>query len=89
MRHCCSPHRQQQGYDELRDSYLACFEIRVLRLADDSVRNDLRSVICAIRDALARPPLTPSPFPNGKGIAKAALPPIPLTPFPNGKGEQQ
>jgi very-short-patch-repair endonuclease len=28
-----SPHRQQQGYDELRDNYLARFGIRVLRLA--------------------------------------------------------
>src|SRR5215471_840383 len=46
-----SPHRQQQGYDRLRDAYLARFGIRVLRLANHSVRDDLPSVIYAIRDA--------------------------------------
>jgi hypothetical protein len=61
----------------------------VLRLADDSVRNALASVICAIRDALPHPPLIPSPFPVGKGKEKTPGRPIPLTPFPNGKGEQQ
>jgi very-short-patch-repair endonuclease len=56
-----SPHRQQQGYDQVRDSYLARFGIRVLRVATHAVRNELPSVICAIRDALPHPPLTPSP----------------------------
>jgi very-short-patch-repair endonuclease len=52
IRHCGSPHRQQQGYDELRDNYLARFGIRVLRVATHAVRDDLASVICAIGDAL-------------------------------------
>ena len=46
-----SPHRPQQGYDRLRDAYLARFGIRVLRLANHSVRDDLPSVIYAVRDA--------------------------------------
>ena len=51
-----SPHRQQQGYDRLRDAYLARFGIRMLRLADHSVRDDLPSVIHAIRDACGTSP---------------------------------
>ena len=51
-----SPHRQQQGYDRLRDAYLARFGIRVLRLANHSVRDDLPSVIYAIRDACRTSP---------------------------------
>jgi very-short-patch-repair endonuclease len=77
-----SPHRQQQGYDQVRDSYLARFGIRVLRLADHSVRNDIASVICAIRDALAHSPPTPSPFPKGKGSSEsfsASYPPHPFS----------
>jgi Protein of unknown function (DUF559) len=75
-----SPHRQQQGYDELRDGYLARFGIRVLRVADDSVRNDLRSVICAIYGALAHPPLPPSLFPKGDNeSSSASYPPHPLS----------
>jgi very-short-patch-repair endonuclease len=57
-----SPHRQQQGYGELRDSYWGRFGIRVLRLTNDSVRNALYPGDCAIRDALPHPPLTPSPL---------------------------
>jgi very-short-patch-repair endonuclease len=51
-----SPHRHQEGYDHLRDAYLARFGIRVLRVANQSVRNDLRSVIHAIRNALLHAP---------------------------------
>jgi very-short-patch-repair endonuclease len=51
-----SPHRQQQGYDRLRDAYLARFGIRMLRLANRSVRDDLPAVIYAIREALRHPP---------------------------------
>jgi very-short-patch-repair endonuclease len=51
-----SPHRKQQGYDELRDAYLARFGIRVLRLQNHSVRDALANVIAVIRDALQLPP---------------------------------
>ena len=51
-----SPHRQRQDYDQARDAYLARFGIRVLRLANHSVRDDLPSVIYSIRDALRHPP---------------------------------
>jgi very-short-patch-repair endonuclease len=47
-----SPHRQQQGYDHLRDSYLARFGIRLLRVTNQSVRKDLPAVIHLIRNAL-------------------------------------
>ena len=46
-----SPHRRQQGYDHLRDAYLARFGIRVLRVENHAVRNDLPAVIHLIRKA--------------------------------------
>jgi len=49
-----SPHRAQQGYDRMRDDYFMRCGIRVLRLSNVSVRNDLASVIFAIRAALRR-----------------------------------
>ena len=49
-----SPHREQQGYDRMRDDYFARRGIRVLRLSNVSVRNDLASAIAAIRAALLR-----------------------------------
>jgi very-short-patch-repair endonuclease len=49
-----SPHRAQQGYDRMRDDYFMRCGIRVLRLSNVSVRNDLASVILAIRAALRR-----------------------------------
>jgi len=49
-----SPHRAQQGYDRIRDDHFARRGIRVLRLSNVSVRNDLASVIFAIRAALRR-----------------------------------
>ena len=49
-----SPHREQQGYDRIRDDYLRRHGIRVLRLSNLLVRNDLASVIGAIRAALRR-----------------------------------
>jgi very-short-patch-repair endonuclease len=49
-----SPHRAQQGYDGMRDDYFMRCGIRVLRLSNVSVRNDLASVILAIRKALRR-----------------------------------
>jgi very-short-patch-repair endonuclease len=51
-----SPHRQQQGYDKARDAYLARCGIRVLRMTNDSVRNDLPTVLHMIRDALRHSP---------------------------------
>lgn len=62
-----SPHREWQGYDAARDEYLGRLGIRVLRIANASVRDDLPAVIRAIRDALSRNTLTPGPFPSGKG----------------------
>ena len=47
-----SPHREQQGYDRMRDEYFRRLGIRVLRLSNASVRDDLASVIAAIRAAL-------------------------------------
>jgi very-short-patch-repair endonuclease len=47
-----SPHRRQQGYDELRDSYLGRYGIRVLRLPNELIRRDLQAAICAIRNNL-------------------------------------
>ena len=49
-----SPHREQQGYDKMRDDYFRRCGIRVLRVSNASVRNDLASVIAAIRAALRR-----------------------------------
>jgi very-short-patch-repair endonuclease len=49
-----SPHRAQQGYDRMRDDYFMRCGIRVLRLSNVSVRNDLASVTFAIRAALRR-----------------------------------
>jgi very-short-patch-repair endonuclease len=49
-----SPHRRQQGYDGMRDDYFRRCGIRVLRVSNVSVRNDLASVIAAIRAALRR-----------------------------------
>ncbi len=57
-----SPHRQQQGYDYLRDSYLARFGIRVLRVANQSVRDNLPAVIHLIRNALQHSPYPPHPL---------------------------
>ena len=49
-----SPHREQQGYDGVRDEYFKRCGIRVLRVSNVSVRNDLASVIDAIRAASQR-----------------------------------
>ena len=49
-----SPHREQQGYDRVRDDYFRRLGIRVIRLSNESVRVDLASVIAAIRVALRR-----------------------------------
>jgi len=49
-----SAHRVQQGYDGMRDGYFRRRGIRVLRLSNASVRNDLASVIVVIRAALRR-----------------------------------
>jgi very-short-patch-repair endonuclease len=49
-----SPHRAQQGYDRMHDDYFMRCGIRVLRLSNVSVRNDLASVTFAIRAALRR-----------------------------------
>ena len=49
-----SPHRQQQGYDRMRDDYFRRRGIRVLRVSNESVRNDLASAMAAIRAALRR-----------------------------------
>jgi len=50
-----SPHSRQQGYDALRDQYLAGSGMRVLRITNDQVRHDLPSVLRAIRAALKQP----------------------------------
>jgi very-short-patch-repair endonuclease len=49
-----SPHREQQGYDTMRDDYFRRQGIRVIRLSNGSVRDHLASVIAAIRVALRR-----------------------------------
>jgi very-short-patch-repair endonuclease len=49
-----SPHREQQGYDRMRDDYLRRYGIRIIRMSNDSVRDDLASVITTIRSALRR-----------------------------------
>ena len=49
-----SLHREQQGYDKMRDDYFRRCGIRVLRVSNGSVRDDLASVIAAIRAALRR-----------------------------------
>ena len=49
-----SPHREQQGYDKMRDEYFRRCGIRVLRVSNGLVRNDLAAVIAAIRAALRR-----------------------------------
>lgn len=49
-----SPHRQQQGYDKMRDDYFRRCEIRVLKVPNVSVRNDLASVLASVRAALRR-----------------------------------
>ena len=46
------PHREQQGYDRMRDDYFRRLGIRVLRVPNASVRDDLASLIAAIRAAL-------------------------------------
>jgi very-short-patch-repair endonuclease len=46
------PHRLQQGYDGVRDEYFRRNGIRVLRISNAAVRNDLASVIAEIREAL-------------------------------------
>ncbi|HUO04234.1 MAG TPA: DUF559 domain-containing protein [Candidatus Binataceae bacterium] len=51
-----SPHRRQQGYDRARDAYLAKYGIRVLRVLNWRVRDDLPAVIEEIRAALAWTP---------------------------------
>jgi very-short-patch-repair endonuclease len=47
-----SPHREQQGYDRMRDDYLMRRGIRVLRIPNESVRDHLESAIALIREAL-------------------------------------
>ena len=49
-----SPHREQQGYDRMRDDYFKRHGIRVVRMSNESVRDDLASAIGAIRVALRR-----------------------------------
>ena len=49
-----SPHREQQGYDRMRDDYFRQHGIRVIRMSNESVRDDLASAISAIRVALQR-----------------------------------
>ena len=49
-----TPHREQQGYDKVRDDYFRRHGIRVIRLSNGSVRDDLASVIAAIRVALRK-----------------------------------
>jgi very-short-patch-repair endonuclease len=49
-----SLHRRQQGHDRMRDDYFGRSGIRVLRVSNVSVRNDLASVIASIRSALRR-----------------------------------
>jgi len=46
-------HADQQGYDRERDRWLASRGIRVLRLPDDLVREDLGEALRLIREALA------------------------------------
>ncbi|MGH7813393.1 MAG: DUF559 domain-containing protein [Candidatus Binataceae bacterium] len=50
------PHRDRQGYGRARDAYLAKYGIRVLRVRNWQVRNDLPAAIAAIGAALARTP---------------------------------
>ena len=49
-----SPHREQQGYDRVRDDYFRRHGIRVIRMSNESVQDNLASAIGAIRMALRR-----------------------------------
>jgi len=50
-----SPHLRQQGYDAVRDQYLARLGMRVLRFTNHQLHHDLSWVLNAIRVALSRP----------------------------------
>jgi hypothetical protein len=85
-----SPHRQQQGYDQLRDSYLARCGIRVLRLAKSF--GPQLSELGDLRDPrrVGAPALTLALPLRGRATARSRSCPIPLTPFPKtGRGEQK
>ena len=47
-----SAHQRQQGYDKFRDASLEKLGLRVLRLSNHQIRNELPAVIVAIRAAL-------------------------------------
>ena len=51
-----SPHRQQQGCEQLRDACLACFGIGMLRVASHALRDDLPAMIHLRRTALRDAP---------------------------------
>ena len=73
----------------MRDDYFRRCGIRVLRVSNGSVRDDLASVIAAIRAALRRRVPNPSPFPRmGKGTLVRGVVPVlsPSPPFQHGKG---
>jgi very-short-patch-repair endonuclease len=46
------PHQRQQGYDKFRDASLEKLGLRVLRLSNHQIRNELPGVIAAIRATL-------------------------------------
>ena len=57
-------HEDQAEYDQQRDAWLADRGIRVLRVSDGEVRENLGAVLEKVRSALtaASPPLPPSPW---------------------------
>src|SRR5690606_14825045 len=57
-------HAEQQGYDQKRDQFLKDQGIRVLRFWNSDVLNQTESVLEALYSAL-----TPTPLPEGEGLA--------------------
>jgi very-short-patch-repair endonuclease len=63
-----SVHATQAAYDTERDTILAARGLRILRLANDRVVNDLSGCLQTILDAAGSPP--PSPLPTREGKSR-------------------
>jgi very-short-patch-repair endonuclease len=55
-------HEQQVEYDRERDAYLAAHGLQILRFTNDTIFDDLESLLRTIRHTIALPPL-----PRGEG----------------------
>ena len=58
---------EQRTYDKLRDEYLEEFGIRIIRVKNEEVLNDIRSVHTKILAAISTP--SPLPLSPGRGVA--------------------